>query len=101
MKHFANCLFFGVVLVSSMAANAEDRVGIKECDDYIDQYQACLNEKVPKEARDSLAASLSQMRTAWKAAATNAGSKEVLAQACTQAKQMAKASMSAYGCSGF
>jgi flagellar hook-associated protein FlgK len=101
VKNVASFLLFGAVLVSGMSAHADERVGIKECDDYTDQYQACLNDKVPKEARESLAASLTQMRTAWKAAASNPASKDSLAQACVQAKQMAKTSMSAYGCNSF
>ena len=105
MKNFVTILVLGAIastcMTSAVAAPATtDRVGIKECDDYIDQYQLCLNDKVPKEARDSLAASLNQMRTSWKAAASTPSVKASLAQTCTQARQAAKASLAAYGCSG-
>ena len=103
MKRIAANVFFAVSFLSSMAATAADtdKVGIKECDDYIEKYQACVGEKVPKEARDSLSASLAQMRTSWKTAASTPSAKASLAQACTQARETAKASMAAYGCTNF
>ncbi len=103
MKWVAANVFFAMSFLSSGAATAADadKVGIKECDEYIEKYQACVSEKVPKDARDSLSASLAQMRASWKAAASTPSAKASLAQACTQAAATAKASMSAYGCSNF
>ncbi|MEP6485065.1 MAG: hypothetical protein ABJB01_11500 [Rudaea sp.] len=102
MKKFATCLVLIGSLASGVAAMAaDDRVGIKECDDYIDQYQACVNDKVPQQSRDALTTSLNQMRSSWKAAASSPAAKDSLAQACVQAKQTAKATLSAYGCTNF
>jgi hypothetical protein len=102
MKQILGFMLLGASLCGGSAAFAdENRVGIKECDDYIDQYQACLNDKVPKESRDALATSLNQMRTSWRAAASNAAAKDSLVQTCVQAKQTAKSMLSAYGCTNF
>lgn len=102
MKRCVNFLFLSTALFSCAAAMADgNNVGVKECDDYIDRYQACVNDKVPKESRDALSASLMQMRSAWKAAATNSNAKESLALTCTQASQAAKTTLSAYGCTNF
>lgn len=106
MKIYLTILLLGASVLSCAGARAADtaaadKVGIKECDDYLDLYQKCVNEKVPKEARDSLASSLTQTRAAWKSSAATPDAKASLAQVCVQARQTAKASMSAYGCSGF
>ena len=73
-------------------------IGIPECDDYLNKYQACVESKVPESARVALKLSLDQTRTAWRNAATTPGGKEGLAAACKQARDASKTSMSAYGC---
>jgi hypothetical protein len=75
-----------------------DSVGVPECDDYLNKYQACVDSKVPEAARGALKQSLDQTRAAWRTAAANPGGREGLAMACKQAREASKASMSAYGC---
>jgi len=78
-----------------------DSVGVPECDDYLNKYQACVDSKVPEASRAALKQSLDQTRGAWRAALASPGAKEGLATACKQAHDAAKASMGAYGCSDF
>jgi hypothetical protein len=80
------------------AALAADSTGVKECDDYLTKYMACLNDKVPAASRTAMQQSIDQMRTSWKAAAATPAGKAGLAQACTAASDGAKASMKAFGC---
>jgi flagellar hook-associated protein FlgK len=73
-------------------------VGVAECDDYIQKYEACVSNKVPAQAQASMRAAFDQMRTTWKQTAANPQARASLASACTQAKDMARQSMQAYGC---
>ena len=41
-----------------------DSVGIPECDDYLNKYQACVESKVPEAARGALKQSIDQTRAA-------------------------------------
>jgi hypothetical protein len=79
-------------------AAAMDSTGVKECDDYLTKYMACLNDKVPAASRAAMQQGIDQMRTGWKAAAATPAGKAGLAQACTTASESAKASMKAFGC---
>ncbi|UXI67861.1 hypothetical protein [Tahibacter amnicola] len=82
-------------------AATADSVGIPECDSYLTKYEACVSEKVPAEARAMMKQSMDGMRAQWRGLAADATTKAGLAQACTAAKEAAKASMSAYGCTDF
>lgn len=76
-------------------------VGIAECDDYLDKYQACVANKVPESTRAAFKQSLNQTRVAWRRALDTPGGREGLAAACKQARDASKASLSAYGCTDF
>lgn len=82
---------------SSTTASA-DKLGIPECDDYIEKYEACINSKVPEAQRAALNSSFETMRKSWKAAAANPQAKAALASGCKQAHDSAKQAMSAYSC---
>jgi hypothetical protein len=83
------------------ASATADSIGVPECDEYLNKYQACVDNKVPEAARASFKQSLDQTRAAWRTAAANPGGKEGMAAACKQARDAAKTSMSPYGCSDF
>jgi hypothetical protein len=72
--------------------------GVVECDDYLAKYEACLNDKLPVASRAQFQAGLDSMRTSWAQLAANPQTAGALAQACTQAKASAVATMQAYGC---
>jgi hypothetical protein len=83
---------------ASPAAPAGDKTGVEECDDYLAKYEACVNSKVPEAARATMKSSFEQTRAAWRKAAATPQGKAGLAQACKAARDAAKTSMAAYGC---
>jgi hypothetical protein len=75
-----------------------DKIGVAECDEFIQKYEACVNSKVPETARSMVKANLDTMRNAWKKAAETPQGKAGLAQGCKQALDQAKTTMGSYGC---
>ena len=55
-------------------------------------------DKVPAASRTQLEAGLGATRSSWKQMASNSATKNGLEAACKQASDIAKQSMSAYGC---
>ena len=86
---------------ATAAVPTADSVGVPECDEYLNKYQACVDAKVPESARAAFRQSLDQTRGAWRTALATPGGKEGLSAACKQARDAAKTSMAAYGCSDF
>ena len=78
---------------------AGDKIGVAECDEFIQKYEACVNSKVPETARSMVKANLDSMRAAWKRAAETPQGKAGLAAGCKQALEQAKTTMGSYGCS--
>lgn len=76
-----------------------DKIGVAECDEFIQKYEACVNSKVPETARSMVKANLDTMRNAWKKAAETPQGKAGLAQGCKTALDQAKTTMGSYGCS--
>ena len=81
----------------STAASA-DKIGVPECDEFIEKYEACVIGKVPESSRAALQSSIAQMRQSWKQVAANPQAKASLAGGCKQAQESAKQSMSVYAC---
>ncbi len=79
-------------------ASSADKVGVAECDEYIEKYDACVTGKVPEAARAAMRSSIEQMRQLWKSAAANPQAKAALAGGCKQALETTKQSMSSYAC---
>lgn len=75
-----------------------DKIGVPECDEYIEKYEACLNSKVPEAQRTMFKSSFETMRKTWKDAAANPQAKAALATGCRQATENAKQAMGAYSC---
>jgi hypothetical protein len=84
---------------ANTTAASGDKIGVAECDEYIQKYEACVNSKVPESARSMVKANLDTMRGAWKKAAETPQGKAGLAQGCKTALEQAKTSMGSYGCS--
>lgn len=89
-------LFCGV----SVNAFAEEfeKIGVPECDTYIQKYHACVSTKVPEASRPTLEMSLKQTVAAWKQASTNETAKASLATTCKQMLDTAKQSMASFSC---
>ena len=81
---------------ASMSGTPE--FGVKECDEYIAKYSACVSAKAPEASRAAMAQALDQSKAAWKAAASTPEGRQSLAAMCTQALTAAKTSMQVYGC---
>ncbi len=75
-----------------------DKIGVPECDEYIQKYEACVNSKVPEAQRGMYKSTFEQQRKAFKDAAANPQSRAGLATGCKQAIETAKQAMTTYGC---
>jgi hypothetical protein len=83
---------------SDLSAPNKDKIGVAECDQYLEKYEACVKGKVPEAARAPMQSSIEQMRQSWKDVAAHPQAKTTLAAGCKQAQEAAKQTMSAYGC---
>jgi len=72
--------------------------GVPECDEYLNEYSACVDSKVPEAMRGTVRQQLEQTKAAWKQAASTPQGKAGLAMGCKQALETAKTAMAAYGC---
>jgi len=79
------------------AAAAGEKIGIAECDEYIEKYSKCISEKVPEASRKQMQDAMDQSAKAWREAAKGPG-KEGLATACKAALDAAKQATSSMGC---
>lgn len=83
---------------SSAGAGGGDKIGVAECDAYLEKYEGCLNDKVPESARAMMRTSFEQTRKSWKDLAATPQGRASLAQACRMADDTAKQTMTNYGC---
>jgi len=72
--------------------------GVPACDSYMKKYMACIDSKVPEQARAMMRQSVEQSRMQWKQAASTPQGRDGLTMACTQAEAAAKQATAAYGC---
>jgi hypothetical protein len=84
---------------TTTASTSGDKIGVPECDDFLEKYEACINNKVPEATRATFKSSIETWRKSWKEAASTPQGKAGLEAACKTAKESAKQSMGAYGCS--
>jgi len=79
---------------------AGDKVGVAECDEYIEKYEACLTSIADKypQVHPNLKSAFEAQRKGFKDAAANPQSKATLASTCKQAIETAKTATSAYAC---
>ena len=79
----------------------DDRIGIAECDEYIDRYEACLAAHVPPEAADALRTTLQQTRANWRKSVAASNNPTAMAGVCNNARAAARPSLAARGCTDF
>ena len=81
-------------------APAGDSVGVAECDEYIQKYEACLTKIAASSpaAQGPMKQAFEAQRAGFKSAASTIQGKAVLSATCKQAIQTAKASTTAYAC---
>jgi len=87
-----------VTTMAPAATVADGDFGVPACDSYMKKYMACIDSKVPEQARAMMRQSLEQNKAQWKQAASTPQGRDGLTMACTQAETAAKQAMSAYGC---
>jgi hypothetical protein len=75
-----------------------DPIGVPECDDFLNKYQACIADKVPAESRAALEMGMTQWRDSWRQLAANPQTKDALVQACNMSREQSKGALAAYGC---
>jgi hypothetical protein len=75
-----------------------DKIGVAECDEYIQKVEACIMSKVPEAQRGTYKTSFETMRKQWKDAAATPQGKSGLATGCKQALDAAKQTYGSYGC---
>jgi hypothetical protein len=83
---------------ASTTAATGDKIGVPECDDYLDKYETCVSSKVPEAARAQYQSTLAQTRKSWRDLAANPQTKASLAAACKTATESARQSMKTLGC---
>jgi hypothetical protein len=78
-------------------AGGGDKIGIPECDEYIEKYSKCIADKVPEQVRAQMNEAMTASTKAWKEAA-NGPAKEGLAASCKTALEAAKTATASFGC---
>jgi hypothetical protein len=74
-----------------------DKIGVAECDEFLEKYMKCIDEKMPEAARDATREAMQTSLDAWKAAAEGPG-KDTLADTCTQMLETTKKATEAFNC---
>ncbi|HWB76885.1 MAG TPA: hypothetical protein VG755_18085 [Nannocystaceae bacterium] len=74
-----------------------DKIGIPECDEYIEKYSKCISDKVPEAGRAAMKDAMDATVKAWKEAAAS-GAKDGLATGCKGALDAAKQATASMGC---
>ena len=70
-------------------------IGVAECDEYVEYYSKCIDEKMPEAARATSKRALATSIDAWRKASATPAGKEGLATACKAAYEAVKASCGA------
>lgn len=83
---------------AATVAASGDKIGVTECDTFIERYEACVRDKVPEVARAQFNSTLAQWRKSWRDLAANPQTRATLAQACKTQIEAARQSMKAYNC---
>jgi hypothetical protein len=90
------------MLVESAKKTPEEsglaEVGVPACDEYVQKYSRCVEEKVPEAVRESMRDALRHTVEAWKDAAANPRVRDSLADACKAALDATKKATEAMGC---
>jgi hypothetical protein len=93
---------FAALLVAvfvGAVAQAQDKVGVEVCDNFLDKYQACIKDK-GGDQRPQLEQMVGQLRTQWKQLADNPQTRGALEQACKTTIDTVKPTLNAapYNC---
>ena len=83
---------------SETASTTGDNIGVRECDDFIAKYDACVSNKVPEMVRAQYKDAIARWRTEWRRMANDPNTRGQLASACKQAAEQQSAALKSFGC---
>ncbi|MGE0425973.1 MAG: hypothetical protein AB7O88_27175 [Reyranellaceae bacterium] len=87
------------IMIAVPAATAQDRTGIRDCDDFVEWFAACMRTApVPPEVAPVLQAALEQMRYGWRSMADNSEGRAALARSCRDYGTQMRQQLSGFGC---
>ncbi|HKY64635.1 MAG TPA: hypothetical protein VJR29_14615 [bacterium] len=75
-----------------------ERVGLLECDTFVDRYVSCLNKNVPAERQAPLVRGLESDIRRWQTMAASAAGRTDAANECQRAFDRTRQVMTPYGC---
>ena len=80
------------------AAAGSDDVGVAACNEWIQKYTKCINDKVPEAARQQMKDAMKQTTDTWKQTASTPEGKQALENACKQMIESTKQATASMGC---
>jgi hypothetical protein len=80
------------------AAAGADDVGVAACNEWIQKYTKCINDKVPEAARQQMKDAMKQTTDTWKQTASTPEGKQALENACKQMIESTKQATASMGC---
>jgi hypothetical protein len=75
------------------------KVGVRECDEFLQDYLVCIETKVPESVRADTTDSLRQTADAWKRAAATPEGRRALVDACREMRASTKEALRVMNCS--
>ena len=82
----------------SGGSSAFGKLGVAECDSFLEKYEKCVMTKFPEGSRKQAIDAMVQTTASWKDLAKTDSGKQALAQGCKQADEQTKQAMSQFGC---
>jgi len=87
-----------VASAPTTVASSGEKIGVPECDQFLNAYEACVTGKVPAAARAQYNAAIAQWRSSWKKLAETPQAKATLPGICKTQLDSAKTAMKSFGC---
>jgi len=75
-----------------------DKIGVAACDEWMEKYTKCINDKVPEAARQQMKDAMKQTTDTWKQTASTPEGKQALENACKQMIDSTKQATASMGC---
>jgi hypothetical protein len=86
------------VAVEIKTTSTTEKVGLLECDTYVDRYSRCLTRNVPADQRGPLVQGLEMNIRRWQGMTSSAPGRTDAGNECQRAFDQTKQAMTAYGC---
>lgn len=87
------------IMIAASPAAAQDRTGIRDCDDFMLWFAACMRAaSLPPAAMPVLQAALDQMQVGWRSMANDGGGRAALARSCRDFGGAMRQQLAGFGC---